>query len=103
MYKLCVYIPQSHLHQVKTAMFEAGAGQIGNYDNCCWQTRGQGQFRPLENSQPYIGQSGKIENVDEYKVELVVQDEFIKRVVHNMKLAHPYEQPAYNVWPLTDI
>jgi len=103
MYKLCVFIPQSHLHQVKTAMFDAGAGHIGNYDNCCWQTLGQGQFRPLEGSQAFIGQTGEIETVNEYKVELVVKDELIEKVIANMKQAHPYEEPAYDIWPLADI
>jgi len=103
MYKLCVFIPKSHLQQVKTALFEAGAGQIGNYDRCCWQTQGQGQFRPLENSQPYLGQTGEIEEVDEYKVELVVKDKLIQRVISSMKQAHPYEEPAYDVWKLSDL
>lgn len=103
MYKLCVYIPTSHLQQVKTAMFEAGAGQIGHYDSCCWQSPGQGQFRPLKGSQPYIGQTGKVEMVDEYKVELVVKDSLIQQVVASMKLAHPYEEPAYDIWQLADL
>ena len=103
MYKLCVFIPKSHLQQVKTALFEAGAGQIGNYDHCCWQTQGQGQFRPLENSQPYLGQAGEIEIVDEYKVELVVKDKLIQKVISNMKQAHPYEEPAYDIWKLSDL
>jgi len=103
MYKLCVFIPKSHLHQVKTALFQAGAGQIGNYDHCCWQTLGQGQFRPLKNSQPYLGQTGEIEIVDEYKVELVVKDKLIEKVISSMRLAHPYEEPAYDVWQLSDL
>jgi len=103
MYKLCVYIPLSHLEQVKKALFEAGAGKIGYYDNCCWQTQGKGQFRPLINSQPYIGQTGKVETVDEVKVELVVEDALIKEVIASMKLAHPYEEPAYDAWLLANI
>jgi len=84
-------------------MFEAGAGQIGNYDNCCWQTLGQGQFRPLKGSRAFIGQIGEIEMVDEYKVELVVKDDLIEKVLSSMKQAHPYEEPAYDIWPLADI
>ena len=103
MYKLCVYIPTSHLQQVKTAMFEAGAGQIGHYDSCCWQSLGKGQFRPLKGSQPYIGQTGKVEMVDEYKVELVIKDSLVRQVLTNMKQAHPYEEPAYDIWQLADI
>jgi len=103
MYKLCVFVPESHLQAVKDALFEAGAGKIGNYENCCWQTRGQGQFKPLDNSQPYIGQNGQLEKVDEYKVELVVNDDIIKPVIANMIRAHPYEQPAYDIWQLASV
>jgi len=103
MYKLCVYIPLSHVEQVKKAIFDAGGGKIGNYDNCCWQTHGQGQFRPLANSKPYIGETGEIETVEEVKVELVVDDAVIKQVVSSLKQAHPYEEPAYDAWLLADI
>ena len=103
MYKLCVFVPESHLTPVKTALFKAGAGKIGNYDQCCWQTLGQGQFRALENSQPFIGKQGQLEVVDEYKLELVVEDALIKSIIKEMKQAHPYEQPAYDVWLLADI
>ncbi len=103
MYKLCVFIPEEQLESVKSAMFAAGAGKIGNYDSCCWQTPGMGQFRPLDNSQPYIGQTGVIETVQEYKVELVVEDTLINEVVCAMKNAHPYEEPAYDAWKLADV
>ena len=103
MYKLCVYIPLSHLEQVKKAIFDAGGGKMGNYDNCCWQTQGQGQFRPLSHSQPYIGQQGEIETVNEVKIELLVDDAVIKQVIASMKQAHPYEEPAYDVCLLANI
>ncbi len=103
MYKLCVFIPKSHLENVKSAMFEAGAGKIGNYECCSWQTLGQGQFMPLPDSQPYIGNIGQLETVMEYKLELVVQDNLIKTVIKQMKQAHPYEQPAYDVWQLSQL
>ena len=103
MYKLSVFIPESHLEAVKSAMFIAGAGRIGNYDCCSWQTSGQGQFRALENSQPYIGTQGKIEQVNEYKIEMVCEDHLIKDAIAAMKQAHPYEEPAYDVWKLEKI
>jgi len=103
MYKLCVYIPLSHVEQVKKAIFEAGGGKIGNYDNCCWQTHGQGQFRPLADSNPYIGQPGEIETIEEVKIELVVDEALIKQVIARLKQAHPYEEPAYDVWLLANI
>ncbi len=103
MYKLSVFIPQSHLDSVKTALFAAGAGRIGNYDCCSWQCLGTGQFRPLDNSQPFIGQQGQIEQITEYKVEMVVEDALIKAAISAMKQAHPYEEPAYDVWQLSEL
>jgi len=103
MYKICVFIPHSHIEQVKSAMFNIGAGRIGDYDSCSWQTLGTGQFRPLNTSNPYIGETDKLESVEEYKVEMVCADNLIKGVIAAMKLAHPYEEPAYDVWQLADI
>ena len=103
MYKICVFIPLSHLEQVKTALFEAGAGHIGEYDCCCWQTLGTGQFRPSKDSQPFIGQSGSIEHVEEYKVEMVCSDDHIKAAITAIKQSHPYEEPAYDVWQLAKL
>jgi len=95
MHYIVVYVPTSHLEVVKAAMFAAGAGHIGNYDACCWQTLGQGQFRPLAGSQPHSGQQDQIETVAEYRVEMVCADNVLKQVVKALKQAHPYEQPAY--------
>lgn len=103
MYKLCVFIPEAHLDSVKAAMFAIGAGKIGHYDHCCWQAAGQGQFRPLAGSHPHTGAEGQLETVIEYKVELVVEDHHIQAVIAAMKLAHPYEEPAFDVWRLADI
>ncbi len=103
MYKLCVFIPKDHLESVKEAMFAVGAGTIGHYDHCCWQTAGQGQFRPLAGSHPHTGTEGQLETVSEYKVELVVEGHHVHAVIAAMKLAHPYEEPAYDVWQLADI
>jgi hypothetical protein len=61
MYKLCFFVPESHLETVKEAIFEAGAGRIGDYDRCCWQVLGDGQFRPLPGSQPFSGKQGELE------------------------------------------
>ncbi|MDQ1362161.1 MAG: hypothetical protein QG652_21 [Pseudomonadota bacterium] len=103
MYKIGIFIPASHLESVKQAMFTAGAGRIGNYDCCAWQTLGQGQFRPLQHSNPFIGNQGVVETVEEYRVEMVCADELIKPVIAAMKKAHPYETPAYDVWQLANI
>ena len=103
MYKICVYVPENAVETVKTALFDAGAGRIGNYDSCCWQTTGTGQFRPLENSNPAIGELNRVETVTEVKLELVCEDELVKGAVAAMKEAHPYEEVAFDVWRLEDI
>lgn len=97
MYKLCFYVPESHLEEVKQAVFAAGAGRIGDYDSCCWQVAGEGQFRPLEGSQPFLGEQGSVERVPEYRVEMVCDMEHIKAVAAALLAAHPYEEPAWDV------
>ena len=103
MFKLCVFVPEDAAEQVKQAMFEAGAGKIGDYDSCCWQVLGQGQFRPLEGSSPFIGEHDRIETVAELRIEMVCADQFIKQAIAAMKSSHPYEEPAYDVWKLEDL
>ncbi len=100
MYKICVYIPENAVEKVKQALFDAGAGHIGNYDCCCWQTVGTGQFRPLAGSQPTIGSRHKLEQVKEIKIELVCEQPFLQAAITAMKRSHPYETPAYDVWKL---
>lgn len=98
MYKLCYFVPESHLEKTKNALFEAGAGRIGDYDSCAWQCRGQGQFRPLAGSDPFLGNQGELEVVEEYRVELVCEDAVISATLEALKQAHPYEEPAYEVY-----
>jgi len=97
MYKLTVYIPETHVEAVKTALFAAGAGRYANYDRCAWQVLGQGQFRPLQGSKPFLGTPGQIACVPEYRVEMIVQDASIPAVLKALKAAHPYEEPAYDL------
>ncbi len=100
MYKLCFYVPTTHVDAVKQAIFAAGAGRVGNYDCCAWQVLGEGQFRPLAGSNPFLGNSDQVETVAEYKVEAVCEDAAIGAVIAALKAAHPYEEPAYQVWRL---
>lgn len=103
MYMIFVYVPESHVEQVKSAMFNAGAGKIGNYSSCSWQVKGEGQFCPEVGSNAYIGKIGVIEEVSEYKVSIVCEDaKVVRNVVTAMKQAHPYETPAYGVIKLED-
>ncbi len=103
MHQLVFYVPESHLEKVKEAIFATGAGRIGDYEACCWQTLGKGQFRPLPGSDPYVGDTGKLEQVDEWKVELVCEDHLVEQAVAALKAAHPYEKPAYQVWRTLDV
>ncbi len=102
MYKLCFFVPETHLETVKAAVFEAGAGRIGDYDQCCWQVKGEGQFRPLSGSQPFLGTQGALENVVEYRVEMVMEKSCAKTVLKALKESHPYEEPAYDVMALVE-
>jgi len=102
-YKLCYFVPESHLEKTKQALFQVGAGCIGHYDSCCWQCLGQGQFRPLAGSDPFLGRQGVVEEVSEYRVELVCEDHLIRPAVAALRQAHPYEQPAYEVYRLEDL
>ena len=97
MYKIEFYVPESHLETVKSAMFETGAGKLGNYDSCAWQTAGEGQYRPGEGSRPFLGEQGKLETLVEYKVEMVCAEEYVHAVIEAMKQTHPYEEVAYSV------
>ena len=103
MYKLCFYVPESHVELVKNAVFKSGAGKIGNYDSCAWQVKGEGQYRPLEGSNPFLGTQDRIERVPEYRVEMVCDDRLIKDAVTALRKSHPYEEPAYDVWKLDQL
>lgn len=102
MYKICFYVPGSHLRKVKQAVFHAGAGKIGAYEECAWQTLGEGQYKPLEGSNPHLGKKNVVTTVAEYKVEMVCEDDYVVQAVAALRLAHPYEEPAYQVWLLDD-
>lgn len=99
-YKLVVFVPQSHLENVRIAICKAGAGQIGNYDNCTFMSSGIGTFKPLKGARPFKGQKGKLERVGEARLETIVPAKKIKKVISAMKKAHPYEEPAYDVFKL---
>ena len=103
MHKLCFFVPESHLQAVKQAVFSAGGGRHSAYDSCCWQTLGHGQFRPLADSQPFVGEAGQLEQMPEWKVEMVVADEWLQAVIAALKQSHPYETPAFDVWRLSDL
>lgn len=98
--KLVCYIPKTHVAQVSDAMFKAGAGSIGDYDECSFQTQGQGSFRPSSKANPFIGEAEKRAKVDEVKFEVVCSTHLVTKVVRSMIDAHPYEEVAYEVYPM---
>lgn len=97
MLKLTFYVPVDHKEKVKNALFNIGAGKIGNYDMCCFETQGTGQFRALEGANPTIGKIGNLENVPEVRVEMVLDDHILSRALEALNESHPYETPAYDV------
>jgi len=97
MIKIQVFVPESHLDQVKEAMFTHGAGQIETYDQCAYQTKGRGQFRPLEGASPYIGDQGQVAYVEEVKVEVLAPKTKLQDIISHMIKAHPYEVPAFDI------
>lgn len=97
MFKISFYAPASHVEAIKESLFLQGAGKIGDYSCCAWQTLGEGQFMPLEGSHAFVGKIGSCEKVPEYKVEMVCEDQYIQNVIKALKENHPYEQPAVDV------
>ncbi len=101
--KLVVYVPMSHADAVRTAMGNAGAGVIGNYSNCSFSVRGQGRFIPLNGANPRVGAVGQAEIVDEERIEMTVAIDALPAVISAMKMAHPYEEIAYDLYPLCEM
>ena len=98
--KLVAYVPNDHLETVRTAIFAAGAGEIGNYDQCSYSSAGAGTFRGNENSVPFVGSAGQMHTEPEIRLETIVPRHLMGKVVAALKAAHPYEEVAYDLLPL---
>jgi dinuclear metal center YbgI/SA1388 family protein len=98
--KLAVNVPKGHVGSVTEAMVKAGAGCIGNYSHCTFLINGIGTFKPLEGANPYIGRHDTIERVEEVKIETILKERSVSRVIKAMIKAHPYEEPAYDLFLL---
>ncbi len=98
--KLVVFVPYSNAETVRNAMFEAGAGNIGNYDECSFNMSGQGTFRAGDNTSPHVGTQGSRHIEDEIRIETILPDYLAPRIINAMKTAHPYEEVAYDLIPL---
>jgi len=99
-YKLVVFVPEGAVLGVAKAVFAAGAGRVGNYSDCSFQTDGTGSFLPLEGARPAIGKKGRVEEVRESRFETIVPAGRLEAVIGAMKKAHPYETPAFDVFKL---
>ncbi len=100
LFKLVVYIPTDHLESVRQAIFDAGAGWIGAYSHCSFNVEGTGTFLPGEGTNPYTGERGRLSEVAEVRMETVVPMSVLNQTVQAMKKAHPYEEPAYDLYAL---
>ena len=98
--KLVVYVPRAHVEEVRQALFDAGAGSIGDYDQCSFNTAGYGTFRPLDGANPTIGQVGTQERVEETKIEVVFPVTIERQLLVAMYASHPYEEVAYSILSL---
>jgi len=98
--KLVVFVPLSHADIVRKALGESGSGKIGNYDFCSFSSKGVGRYRGNENSNPAIGKSGQYESVEEERIEVVVPRSILDNVIKNVKAVHPYEEVAFDIYPI---
>lgn len=101
-YKLVVFTPLTHSDIVREALGKAGAGKIGNYDNCSFSSIGYGRYKGNENSNPTIGNALQYEQVEEERIEVLVFEKDIQKVIEAMKSVHPYEEIAYDVYKLEE-
>jgi dinuclear metal center YbgI/SA1388 family protein len=102
LYKLVTFVPESHAAQIRESIFAAGAGHIGKYDCCSYNSTGTGTFRAGSDANPYLGEKGKVHNENEIRIETIVPKDLISKVVEEMKHAHPYEEVAYDLYPLSN-
>jgi hypothetical protein len=99
-HKLVVFVPREALEPVRDALFAAGAGRIGGYERCSWYTVGTGTFLGGSGTEPSVGEAGREERVLELRLETVFPAELHDEVIRALREAHPYEEPAYDVYPL---
>ena len=99
-YKIVVFVPLSHTDQVREAIGSAGGGKIGKYSFCSFSTKGIGRFKPEVGADPTIGKVGHFEQVEEERIEVVCDAQVVGNVLAAIKRVHPYEEVAYDVYPL---
>ncbi len=100
LYKLVVFVPEGYQDTLRKAMGDSGAGWLGNYSHCTFMALGTGSFKPLDKANPFIGKTGKLEEVAEYRLETIVPENLLQDTVNSVLEAHPYEEAAYDIYPL---
>ena len=98
--KIIVYVPLSHADKVREAIGKAGAGQLGKYSFCSFSIRGIGRFKPEAGANPHIGKIGKLESVEEDRIEVTCKADLVDAVVNAIKSVHPYEEVALDIYSL---
>lgn len=98
--KLVVFVPRGYEDAVRNAICDAGAGHIGNYSHCSFSTDGFGTFKPLSGTNPFIGEHNKLQKADEIRIETIIPESIQKKVINAMIKAHPYEEVAFDIYPL---
>jgi hypothetical protein len=101
-YKLIIHSPLTHSEIIRDALGEIGAGKVGNYDFCSFSHSGTGRFRGSANSNPSIGVAGELQEVKEESIEVVMEESILRLAIEKIKVVHPYEEPAYEVYKLED-
>jgi hypothetical protein len=102
LYKIQFFVPIDACESVKKSMFNAGAGKIGNYDQCSFETKGIGQFCPQNGANPFLGNVGSIEKVEELRVEMICEADKVKTSIEALKKSHPYEEVAFDIIKLSN-
>jgi len=101
--KLVWFVPADALEATRDAVFEAGAGRIGDYERCSWYTAGTGTFLGGDETSPMLGEPGREEHAPELRVEVVLPEDLLADAVAALRSAHPYEEPAFDAYPLVDV
>jgi hypothetical protein len=97
-YKIVVFTPGSHVEKIAKVMSESGAGKIGKYSGCSFRLEGRGTFKGEKGTNPYLGEKGKLETVDEIRLEMICSPENLNKTIDEMLKVHPYDEPAYDIY-----
>ncbi|HEY1074484.1 MAG TPA: hypothetical protein VGE59_02175 [Patescibacteria group bacterium] len=101
--KLVVFVPEENADQVRQALGEAGAGRVGNYTFCSYSVKGVGRFKPGDGANPHIGEVGKLEMVDEERIEVACEKDQVNEIIQVIKNVHPYQEVVIDIYPMLSL